>query len=242
MDYTSTSMVSRNTCRVHILTGLSFRTGGILACSFQNIDFIKHPSPLSPPSQFRFLKMRLPAAGSAITTFLFAVVGLRFKAVFAALAALATPRLAMPGLFCSVGLLAVAAGRPRLGFTTVVLVEVVEMSVFALWLLDWLIVRWGEAGPLSPGRGGGSIFPRVPVVAGFSLDVVLVILAAVPRFACSIMPCTLAEMADVAAVAADLNGLAGLRGETGLAMKLLAGEPGAIVYSLIGERGSVREL
>lgn len=49
-------------------------------------------------------------------------------------------------------------------------------------------------------------------------------------------------MADVAAVAADLKGLIGLRGEMGLAMKLFAGELGAIVYSLIGERGSVREL
>lgn len=80
------------------------------------------------------------------------------------------------------------------------------------------------------------------MATGFSFEAVRVILPAVPRFACSIIPCTLAEMADVAAVAADLNGLTGLRGETGLAIRLLAGELGAIGYSLIGERGSVREL
>jgi hypothetical protein len=51
-------------------------------------------------------------------------------------------------------------------------------------------------------------------------------------------------MADVAADAADLRGEAGLRGETGRAMRLFAGEIGFIglVYSLIGDRGSVREL
>ena len=81
--------------------------------------------------QFRFLKILLPAAGSAMTTFLFAVVGFRFNAVFATVAALATPRLAKPGLFCSV-VLDAAAARPRFGFMTVVLFEAVETSVLAL--------------------------------------------------------------------------------------------------------------
>ena len=85
------------------------------------------------------------------------------------------------------------------------------------------------------GRGGGSILfgeETVVVAEGLvvvlSLDAVLVIRAAVPRLACSIIPCTLAEMADVAAVAADLNGEAGFSGEMGRAIMLLAGEIGCI--------------
>lgn len=60
----------------------------------------------------------------------------------AALAAFITPRLAAPpaGLFCSVdlvvaGFVAVRAA-PRLGFTTVVLLDAVEMSVIDEWTLD----------------------------------------------------------------------------------------------------------
>ena len=117
------------------------------------------------------------------------------------------------------------------------------------------MARCGEGGccVLGAGRGGGSILRGDEEVATvvvealvvvLSLEAVRPILPAVPRFACSIMPCTLAEIADVAAVAADLKGEAGLRGETGRAMKLLAGDPGAMVVlnSLIGERGRVREL
>ena len=88
------------------------------------------------------------------------------------------------------------------------------------------MVRCGDDSSPGVGRGGGSIFPCP--ATGFSFDAVRVILAAVPRLACSIMPWTLAVMADVAAVAADLNGLDGLRGETGRAMKLFTGELGGI--------------
>jgi hypothetical protein len=65
-----------------------------------------------------------------------------------------------------------------------------------------------------------------------------------PRFACSIIPCTLAEMADVADVAADLRGEVGRIGDmavVGRAIMLFAGEVGYF-RSLIGERGRVREL
>lgn len=100
------------------------------------------------------------------------------------------------------------------------------------------MARWGDE--WAAGRGGGSIWPRV--VAGFSFDAVRVSFAVVLRFACSIMPCIEAEMAEVAAVAAVLNGDAGLRGDVGRAIMLFVGEEGAIAYSLIGERGSVLEL
>ena len=61
-----------------------------------------------------------------------------------------------------------------------------------------------------------------------------------PRLACSTMPCSEALMALVAAEAAVFKGEAGFRGDVGRAMYEwgLAGE----VHSLIGERGSVREL
>lgn len=117
------------------------------------------------------------------------------------------------------------------------------------------MVRCGEGGSccvLVAGRGGGSILrgdEALTVVLEalaltLSLETVRAILPVVPRFACSIIPCTLAEIAEVAAVAADLKGEAGLSGEMGRAMKLLVGDAGAmmVLNSLMGERGSVREL
>ena len=70
------------------------------------------------------------------------VVVFFFRADFAALAALATPRFAAPvaGLFCSAVLAALdlvaVRAAPRLGLTTVVLVDVVDMSVAEEWTLD----------------------------------------------------------------------------------------------------------
>lgn len=77
-----------------------------------------------------------------------------------------------------------------------------------------------------------------------SRDVVreaLAAVAAVPRFACSIMPCTDAEIADVATDATDLSGDAGLSGEMGRAIMLLIGDAGAMEYSLPSGFGNVRE-
>lgn len=180
-------------------------------------------------------------------TFLFAPVALRRSAVLAALAARATPP-----FFVVLGLLgsaafaleaAVAALRPpRFGFVTVVPFEVVEASVEALRvLLLRLTARSGDDG--TGGLGGGSIWPLVVVVVAFSLDAVRVnfAVAAVPRFACSSIPCTEAEIAEVAAVAADLNGEVGFIGDmAGRAIMLLAGEVGAAAakpVSLTGDRG-----
>ena len=87
------------------------------------------------------------------------------------------------------------------------------------------------------------------VLFAFSRDAVRLSFPAVAalRFACSIIPCAAAEMADVAADAADFNGEAGLRGDMGRAINDFAGEEGfkglVVVWSpLMGERGSVREL
>lgn len=74
----------------------------------------------------------------------------------------------------------------------------------------------------------------------FSRDAVRLILpaaAAVPRLVDSIIPCMEAEMAVVAADAADLSGDAGLRGDTGREKAFLMGDCG-----LMGEWGKVREL
>jgi hypothetical protein len=164
---------------------------------------------------------------------LFVVVALLLSAVLAALAALATPLLAVaPGLLGSAAVVFavvfVVAALPRLGFTTVVPLDTVEISVLALCVLVWLKVRCGLEGALGAGRGGGSICPRVDVVVVFSFEAVRLSLDAAPRFACSSMPCIDAEMADVAAVAAVLSGEAGLRGDVGRAIMLFAGEVGAI--------------
>lgn len=103
---------------------------------------VSHIQTRPRADQVLFLKILLPAAGSATTTFLFALAGVFFRADFAALAALATPRRAAPaaGLFCSVVLaeldLVAARPAPRLGLTTVVLVDVVDMSVAEEWALD----------------------------------------------------------------------------------------------------------
>ena len=62
-----------------------------------------------------------------------------------------------------------------------------------------------------------------------AVRVSFVVVAVPPRLACSIMPWTLAEMADVAAVAADLRGEVGRMGDkfvVGRAIMLLAGEMG----------------
>lgn len=174
------------------------------------------------------------------------MVAFLFNAVLAALAALAaTPLFAVeaPAPAPATSALEAAAARPRLGFTTVVPLDEVELSVEELWVLVWLVVRWGESGAAETGRGGGSIWPLVlVVVVDFSLDAVRFSLAAVLRLACSIMPCIEAEMAEVAADAADFKGDAGLSGEVGRAIMLLAGDNGANTCSLTGERGSVREL
>ena len=194
----------------------------------------------------RFLSTLRPAAGSATTTFFPVapvVPAFLLSAVFAADAALATP----PFLF-SAGLIAVefeaaAVRPPRFGLITVVPLDAVEIFVVLLCVLVWLIVRCGEAG--TAGLGGGSICPLV--ISFFSLLAVRLSLAAVavpPRFACSIIPCILAEMADVAAVAADLRGEVGRMGDmavVGRAIMLFAGELGRQT-SLMGERGRVREL
>lgn len=187
-----------------------------------------------------FLKTRREPAASA-TTFLLAVVLFLFNAVFAALAALATPLRAAPGLFCSLPavLVAVAAAPrpPRFGLITVVLLDTVDTSVVALWVLVWLNVRCGDDG--GAGRGGGNIWPFVVVVvvavaaSCFSFDAVRASRDAWPwpRLACSIIPCTEAEMAEVAAFAAVLSGDVGFSGDTGRAIMLLAGDEGAAAGS-----------
>lgn len=190
------------------------------------------------------------AVAAAAAVLLVVVVPLRFRAVFAALAALATPRFAVAGgLFgadavlvapvaLAVVVFAVAARVPRLGLTTVVPLDAVDMSVPVLWLLAWLTVLCGLLGADGTGRGGGSMTPRVLAVAVvLSFDAVRFRRAAAPRFACSNMPCMLAETA----VAAVLSGEAGLSGDVGRAIMLLVGEV-FTGYSLIGERGRVREL
>lgn len=192
----------------------------------------------------------------AAAAFLVAVVvPPRFRAVFAALAALATPRFAGAGgllggaaeaavlvALAVVVLFVVAARVPRFGLTIVVPLDAVEMSVLVLWLLAWLTVLCcGLLGADGAGRGGGSMAPLAEVavvVVALSFDAVRLRRAVAPRFACSYMPCTLAETA----VAAVLSGEAGLRGDVGRAIMLpLTGEV-LTGYSLIGERGRVREL
>jgi len=106
-------------------------------------------------------------------------------------------------------------------FTTVVLVLLADVLLVVLWLLDELTAR----SVCTTGRGGGSILLGIPtaIAIGLSRDVVRVSLpavAAVLRLACSTMPWMEAEMALVAAEAADLSGEMGLRGEIGRAMKL----------------------
>lgn len=115
-----------------------------------------------------------------------------------------------------------------MGFTTVVPLDAVDTSVDALCADVWLNVRAGEGGALWFGLGGGSICPALRAAA-FSLLALRVNLAAVPRLACSINPCTLAEMADDAVVAAVLRGEDGFSGEravVGRAIMLFAGEAG----------------
>lgn len=63
---------------------------------------------------------------------------------------------------------------------------------------------------------------------------------AVPRFACSTIPARDAEMADVAAEAAFFRGEFG-RPKGKYEWVVLVGDAGSS-FSLIGERGSVREL
>lgn len=98
------------------------------------------------------------------------------------------------------------------------------------------------------GRGGGSILPRMFAVLAmvglkgdvFSREAVRLRVsaaAAVRRLVDSIMPCMDAEMALVAAEAADLKGEVGLSGEVGREKALLTGE-----RDLIGDCGRVREL
>jgi hypothetical protein len=122
-----------------------------------------------------------------------------------------------------------------LGFTTVVPLDAVEKSVELLCVLACENARCGDAGALGFGLGGGSIWPFEAVAAAvsfFSFDAVLVSFAAVavpPRRACSIMPCTLAEIADDAAVAADFKGEFARTGDiavVGRAIMLFAGELG----------------
>jgi hypothetical protein len=128
----------------------------------------------------------------------------------------------------------VAAVRPpRLGFTTVVPLDAVEKSVELLCVLACENARCGDAGALGFGLGGGSIWPfAAAAVSFFSFDAVRVSFAAVavpPRLACSIMPCTLAEIADDAAVAADFRGEFARTGDiavVGRAIMLFAGELG----------------
>lgn len=107
----------------------------------------------------------------------------------------------------------VAALKPVPFFTTVVVLVPLPLLLVLCALADLAVA----------GRGGGSIFPAAVFVAAacFSCDAVRVSFEAValpPRFACSIMPWKLAEMADVAADAALLRGDAGFKGETGRAM------------------------
>ena len=130
-------------------------------------------------------------------------------------------------------------------FTTVVLVLDALTLLELLWVLAELIVRVGSCcwRGCGRGRGGGGIdFVNFEVVT-FSLLAVRVRPRAVApalRLACSTMPCKDALMAFVATVAAALRGEAGLRGDVGRAMKecCLVGDG----WSLIGERGRVREL
>lgn len=112
-------------------------------------------------------------------------------------------------------------------FTTVVLVLDTLAFELLLWALAALTVLSCRLG-----RGGGAMVvllfvfaPRVVVAVDdfsiFSFEAVRArraVAAPVPRFACSTMPCREAEIAEVAAEAADLSGEAGFRGEVGRAM------------------------
>ncbi len=178
--------------------------------------------------QFLFRSTLRPAAGSATTTFLFAPFALAFNAppAFAVVVFIAVALFAVTGLLFAVVVL--TAALPRFALVTIVVfVDVVLISDADVTLLAALVVRCGDDGADGTGRGGGSILPfaaaavaAVVAVADFSRDACRLSLPAVvaPRFACSIIPCAAAEMADVAAEAADLRGEAGLRGEIGRAM------------------------
>ena len=185
------------------------------------------PKSVATPTsshQFLFLNTLRPAAGSATTTFLFATLAFAFNAPPAFVAVVLFIAVA---LFAATGLLFVVA-LPRFALvTTVVFVDVVLISDDDVTLLDALVVRCGDDGTDGTGRGGGSILPFAAAavaafvaVVVFSRDAVRLSFPAVaaPRLACSIIPCAAAEMADVAADAADLRGEAGFSGEMGLAM------------------------
>jgi hypothetical protein len=84
------------------------------------------------------------------------------------------------------------------------------------------------------------------VVEAFSLEAVRFTPAATlpaPRFACSTIPCSEADMALVAEFVAVLSGEAGFSGEAGREIwNGLVGEYAAGLTGLIGERERVREL
>ena len=142
----------------------------------------------------RLLKTLLPAAGSAIITFLFAplapaaVFNGAAAAVFAFFSLLAVVVFApfAAGLVAGVAL---PARAPRFTFVTMVVdVEVLECEEDVVWVLEAEVVRWGEL--IAAGCGGGSILPRVVVVA-FSREggrESLSVVAWAPRLACSKTP------------------------------------------------------
>ena len=139
--------------------------------------------------------------------------------------------------------------------TTVVADEVFDDIEADEYVLAWLAgldevgpASCGPSMPFASGRGGGAILPLLPV---FSFDAVrrkLDPAVPAPRLACSTMPWREAEIALVAALAADFRGEAGLRGEVGRPIKAsLDGDCGGgaallLLLSLIGDRGKVREL
>ena len=202
----------------------------------------------------RFRSTRLPTAGSATTTFLFAFFPRKAAPAAFSFAALAAVDFVAAGAAAArlvrvfaaavvAALIAVAVALvPRFVLMIVVPLDIAEASDVLVWLDVWLAVRWGE--PITIGRAGGSILPGL-LMAGLAGDVFsreavrlnLPAAAAVPRLVDSIIPCIDAEMALVAAEAAVLKGEAGLRGEIGRVKALFRGD-----ICLMGDCGRVREL